>query len=426
MAANKNRTLTVVEGRYENKKIVDDFKEVAKNRGWGFCHLVYVNSDRLARFDIDDLPLDCVVFRDLTCNNYTEAERFLQYLKNNNKVVVNANATGARATTSDKHFQQGLFLLDPVLREYALPTFEAKVVSNVLQYIKAGRVSFPIVLKNRMGTTGKDIILIKNKSDLEKQKNLKGYLFEQYVTAECDWRVFVMGGTAIGIMRKTGDINHPEDFEAWSGGRIKSLETDPDTIEILSDIACRAADVSHLEYTGVDIIRDSKTNKFHILETNFAAGWMNFVSVTHINIPDLVLDWLEERYEAKSQPIAKSVKKYINNRKKYLSRKTRQAYDDILAGKKGIIDDVKDRFRYAKSDYLYDTGTIFKKLSDAYIDLTEPKKASAKKYKDLIKEIESMPLSWAGNFIGPEVGIIEEGAILSGLYLYILGKIKEV
>ena len=264
-AAKNNQILTVVEGREKNQQIVDDFKKAAENRGWGFRHIDRLNSDLIARYDFADIPLDNVVFRELTHNNYVEAERLFFYLKKNHKIVMNADAAGARAATSDKHFQQGLFLLDPFLKEYALPTFEAKSKANVMSYINGGRVHFPILLKYRYGTAGRNIILIKNEADLDKVKNFNGLLIEQYVEPECDWRVFVIGGTPVGIMRKQGDLNHPENFEAWSGGRKKNLETDPDTIEILSKIACRAADVSKLEYTGVDILRDAKTKYYFVL-----------------------------------------------------------------------------------------------------------------------------------------------------------------
>ena len=110
-AAKNNQILTVVEGRIKNQPIVDDFKRAAENRGWGFQHVSILNSDEIARYDFSDTPLDNVVFRELTNNNYVEAERLFFYLKKNHKIVMNANAAGARAATSDKHFQQGLFLL---------------------------------------------------------------------------------------------------------------------------------------------------------------------------------------------------------------------------------------------------------------------------------------------------------------------------
>lgn len=420
------RIITVIEGRTENQQIVDDFEKAAENRGWGFQHLIKLNSDKLARNDLADIPLDFVVYRALMQNDYSESERLLFYLKNKGAIVPNADAAGARMSTSDKHFQQGLFLLDPMLKEYALPTFKAKHKANVMSYINGKRVHFPILLKHRYGTAGKNIILVRNEDELNIIKNFDGYIIEQYIEAECDWRVFVIGGTPVGIMKKVGDLERPDDFRAWSGGRFRTLEDDPETIEILSKIACQAAAVSRLEYAGVDILRDAKTKKYYLLETNYAAGWLNFTSITNINIPDLVIDWFEDRDDAKKEPFSVTVKRYIDKRKKYLSRATSEAYDDILAGKKGTIEKVKGSFKYEPAKYICDTGAIFKKLSEAYIDLTESKDPDLEKYKILIQEIEEMPLSWTGNFIGPETGTIEEGAILAALYLFILGKIDKV
>lgn len=300
-ASANRRTLTVIEGRAENQKVIEDLKKAAKARGWGFRQLSAINSDKLARFDLSDIPLDYVVFRDLSGNNYAESERLLYYLKKCGSIVMNGNPVGARAATSDKHFQQGLFLLDPFLKDYALPTFEAKSKANVMSYIKGKRVSFPIVLKHRFGTAGKNITLIKSEKDLDKVKSFTNLLIEQYVEPECDYRVFVIGGKPVGLMRKQGDENHPEDFISWSAGRHKSIEEDSNTIKLLNKIAVRAASVSGLDYTGVDIIREKGTGKFYILETNFAAGWMNFIPVTKIDLPSLVLDWFEERIDDSSQ-----------------------------------------------------------------------------------------------------------------------------
>ncbi len=426
-AKTKKRVLTVAENRELNQPMVEEFKKAAEARGWGFQQLKKLNSDQLARYDFSDIPLDFVVYRALSENDYSESERLLFYLKKNDKVVINADAAGARSCTSDKHFQQGLFLLDPMLKEYALPTFKAKHKANVMSYINGKRVHFPILLKNRFGTIGKNIFMIKNEEELDKITNFQNYVIEQYIEPECDWRVFVMGGTAVGIMRKFGDPEHLDNFVAWSSGRFRRKEDDQDTIEALSKIACRTAAVSRLEYTGVDIIRDKNTKKYYILETNYAAGWMNgFTATTGVKIPELVLDWLSDRGDAKEKPVSVVVKDYIEKRREYLSRATREAYDDILAGKKGIIEKVKEGFKYEPAKYLCDTGTIFKKLSEAYKDLTESKDKDPKKYESLIREIEEMPLSWAGNFIGPETGTIEEGAILAALHLFILGKIDKV
>lgn len=421
-------TLTVIEGREENRHMIDGFAEAAKQRGWNFCQLLGVNSDRIARLDFDGIPLDHVIFRELSRNNYHEVERLMLWLERNHKICINANVAGRRISTSDKHFQQGLFLMDPFLKKYVLPTFEAKSQANILAYVKAGRVHFPLVLKPRHGTAGKGITLVRTPEELAQVKNFSGLLIEQYVEPECDYRVFVIGGTPVGIMRKVGDKANPGDFRAWSAGRDKFLEDDPSITAVLGEIATRAAAVSRLEYAGVDIIKSASTGQFYIMETNIAAGWSNrFIPTTHIDIPALVLDWFEEMSAARTQPIAAAVKGYLGRRQKYLPAAVRQSYADILAGQPGAATPYQRFFAsYYPSKYLYDAGSIFAKLYRAYQDLTEHPDIAPHEYTGLVSEIEQMPLSWAGSFIGPEVGVLQDGAILSALYLFLLHKTTEM
>lgn len=421
--SNKNRpTLTVMEGREENRHMVDGFASAAKRRGWNFCQLLGINSDKLARFDLDDIPLDHVIFRELSKNNYHEAERLMYWLKQNHKVCINIDVAGRRMSTSDKHFQQGLFLMDPFLKKYALPTFEAKHKDNVISYIEANRVHYPIVLKDRRGTAGKGITLIKAQEDLDKIDNFSELLIEQYIQPECDYRVFVIGGVAVGTMRKIGDEQNPGDFIAWSAGRKKYPENNPQTLELLAEIATRAAAISKLEYAGIDIIKEKDTDNYYLLETNIAAGWPNFTPVTHINIPDLVMDWFEDIENSKEKSFAETITDYIKTRKKYLPMSIQKSYDQILKGQPEADKPFNNIFNKYPRQYLYDAGSIFKRLSKAYRDVSEHPE-HANKYTNLIQEIESIPLSWAGNFIGPEVGTMHDGAILSALYLYLLHKI---
>ena len=421
----QHRTLTVMEGREENAPMVEGFKNAAKKKGWSFCQLLGINSDKLARFDLDDIPLDYVIFRELSKNNYHEAERVMYWLKTNHKVCINADVAGRRISTSDKHFQQGLFMMDPFIKEYALPTFEAKNKGNIISYIEGERVHYPIVLKDRRGTAGKNITLINCDSDLDKIQDFKDLLIEQYIKPECDYRVFVMGGVAIGTMRKKGNIDNPGDFISWSAGIEKHPEEDPTTLAQLAEIATRAAAISKLEYAGVDILREEGTGKLYLLETNIAAGWPNFIPVTHIDIPMLVLDWMEEIGDNQNLPPSTTVPKYIENRLKYLPASIQESYHQVLDGTPDVLEQYQAVFDKYPNRYLYDAGNIFARLKDAYQTLiSSPEKAGD--YNQLLTEIESMPLSWAGNFIGPEVGTLHDGAILSALYLFLLHKIKEI
>ena len=420
------RTLTVIEGRDKNAPMVKGFALAAKKKGWGFCQLLGINSDRLARLDLEDIPLNFVIFREMSRNNYHEVERLMVWLKQNHKICINVDVAGRRISTSDKHFQQGLFLMDPFLKQYALPTYEAKSKANVLAYIRADRVHYPIVLKHRHGTAGEDITLITKESDLDSIKSFKNLLIEQYIKPECDFRVFVIGGVAVGTMRKMGDPDEPGNFKAWSAGREKHPETDPEVLATLCDIATRAASISRLEYVGVDIIREEKTGKYYILETNIAAGWTNnFIPTTHINIPELVVDWFAEIADHKEQPVAVATQSYLDKYKKYLPSSIKKACDEIIKGAPVDFKLFEEVFAKYPNRYIYDAGSIYNKLKETYLALLDSSEKPGN-YQDLLTEIEHMPLSWAGNYIGPEVGTFHDGAILSALYLSLLHKTQKI
>lgn len=424
-AKSPDRILTVMEGRPENIRLVEGLRAAAFKKGWKFCHLKKLSSDWIARSDFDKVPLDFVIFRELTGNNYYEVERVMDWLHANHKIGLNLNVTGGRTSTSDKHYQQGLFLLDPHLKKYALPTFEAKTKANVLSYVFNNRVHYPFVIKPRRGTTGDDITLINNEADLDKISSFKNMLIEQYIEPECDYRIFVIGGTAVGAMRKTGDFDHPGNFKLWCAGKERHAETDPTTLDILNEIATRAAAISGLEYAGIDVIKEANTGEYYILETNIAASWSTFTPITHIDIPGLAVDWIEEMSERESKPTHELVSSYVEKRKDNLPSRIKQDYESILGGKKVDLDSYQKVFDLYPNKFLYDAGHIFNRLKTAYQNIIDHPD-SINDYKTLVQEIESMPLSWAGNFIGPKVGTLYDGAILSALYLFLLHKIKEI
>ena len=57
------RTLTLVEYREDCHLMTEGYEEAAKRKGWDFYQLKEINSDKLARFDINNIPLDFVIYR---------------------------------------------------------------------------------------------------------------------------------------------------------------------------------------------------------------------------------------------------------------------------------------------------------------------------------------------------------------------------
>ena len=108
----------------------------------------------------------------------------------------------------------------------------------------------------------------------------------------------------------------------------------------------------------------------------------------------------------------------------YVTEEVAGLYDDILTGKPGTGEKCKKFFENEPARYLCDTGKIYVKLGNAYEKVASG--GDVGEFRGLIDEISEMPLSWVGNMIGPKVGTLEQGALLSAMYLYLLGKSREV
>lgn len=423
----RRRALTVIEGKPEVSSTAKGFADAAISRGWSFHHLSYIESDCFTNMDLDNIPLDYVIFRGMSRNDRQQISFLVNWLKKKRKIYINAAMVGGRISGQDKYFQQCLFMSDPLLRNHAIPSFKIESKDDVDTHIQKGTLQYPFVLKDRYGACGRDIHLIRRESDLDAIKNYHNLVAERYIRPECDYRVFVIGGVAVGFMRKTGDRNQPDNFRVWSAGREKYPEQDSSVTDILSEIATRSAAIAGIEYAGVDIIKEADTGNYYILENNIAGGWNNgFIEITGVNIPSLTIDWLEQRDKARHQTIAAAVQDYLNIYQKYLPQRIQDDCTAILKGKPYALSPYFNVFHDYPHSYLYDAGRIFVSLATAYQDFTERSVTAADAHRALIKQIESMPLSWAGNFIGPEVGTFHDGAILSAIYLYLLGKIKEV
>lgn len=102
-----------------------------------------------------------------------------------------------------------------------------------------------------------------------------------------DWRVFVVGGRAIAIMRRHGKswINN-----VAQGARCEASEADAE----LAALAERATYALGLDYSGVDLMRDHE-GRAYVIEVNGIPAWKGLQSVSPINIAQCLMDDLIDR-----------------------------------------------------------------------------------------------------------------------------------
>ncbi len=420
MTMSKNKTLTLVEGRKVNYRTINDMRAQTAETGWGFLLLEEVDRESIARCDFGKYFSKYVIWRDLNNSvNAVDVMRIYAWLNKHKEIhTINTHMVGGRAFSSDKYYQHSLYGMDPVIGKNTPITYLVKDKAEVQELVRNGLIRYPLVLKERFGTAGKGIVLVPDE-DYLLSEHIKGgtwpnVMAEPYIFGDYDWRVFVVGGVAVGMMRKELDENRPGDFVQKSAGKNKTNETDPEVRKELSRIACRMASVCGLEYAGCDIIRDKRTGRYYVLETNNSAGWQNhFNDITGLNMGRILLSWFDDMSVLDEKGFFEGVKAYTMNRANYLYE-NKERFEQIL--------DWKEKTKEAVGN------TLAARLQRAYLEILNG--AEIESAKGIIEEVENTPLCWAGNFISSNVhgegGIFEEDCIPTAYYLAIREKYDKI
>lgn len=297
----EEKILTVIEWRDESHPAISDMEMAAMKAGWG----IRILRDRDFPRDITEKTIgrivsDYVFYRGI--EGKVVFRDIIKYVINHsNRSTMNTCVVGSDSSSSDKLFQHAVFSCN--IPDNVLP---AKGIEGIESALSAAKeIGYPVVIKPRWESCGRGIKLLRNDMELGEYFKVapnKDVMMEKYIPIDCDWRIFIVGGKAIGAMRKVGDNEHPENFESWSAGRVKTNEDNEDIKVIISELAEKAAKALNAEYGGVDIIYDKVTDKYYVLECNLSAGWHNgFGDITGANVMDKVFEWCESEWQKRHQ-----------------------------------------------------------------------------------------------------------------------------
>ena len=153
---------------------------------------------------------------------------------------------------------------------------------------------YPVITKHEKGYQGKSVRKFENKKELEKfvnkinEKNLGMFLWQKCLPTRWDIRVVIVGGKAIGGMKRTA---LGEEFRSnfSLGGEVEVWNLSDKEKEL----AEKVAKVCGLDYGGVDIMKDEEGNDY-ILEVNRQCQFQGFEKATGINVAQRVVEMILE------------------------------------------------------------------------------------------------------------------------------------
>ena len=156
--------------------------------------------------------------------------------------------------------------------------------------------SYPAVAKIPVGSQGKGVFICRSASQLTAIARLVNVLdpqisiiVQEFVgEAGIDIRCFVVGGKAIGAMKRTGE----EIANISAGGQGEPFELSPKIIEISEKIS----QILGLEIAGIDLLISG--DEYVLCEANSSPGFKGFDKYCQSNMAGKIADYIVERLES--------------------------------------------------------------------------------------------------------------------------------
>lgn len=151
----------------------------------------------------------------------------------------------------------------------------------------------PVVVKlSQGGRHGMGTFWIRSLSDLEELKTklkpgARDFLVQPYIPNDGDFRVMTVGYKCVGGFKRK-----PKEEKMVmnkSVGRSEGLAEVPSDV---ASVAERASRVLGVEFSGIDLVRDSRDGKVYIIEVNEAPQFKVFEKRTKINVVKMLLEYL--------------------------------------------------------------------------------------------------------------------------------------
>lgn len=324
-----------------------------------------------------------------------QRSRFLQESQKRGIIVINKALIDNPYLTYKSYQQSTIETRLPSIN--TISTFVAPSIKALEKIIAKNSLKFPFIAKPDHGSQGANIILIKKSEDISSIKNISSYVFQNFVQNDGDFRIYVIGGVAVEIVKRT---SRPGSFlnNTSQGGTVARIE-DLDTREQLASLATHIAAAFDLSICGIDLIYNQQTKQYHFLEVNTVAQWQGLQNVTNINIAKHIITYLLSlKNPTKQLTTPKAVTNYYFQHTDFLSR------EDQFHFYSRLYLYTKDQKYYKKLKglkgwYIWKTSAL-PNIINSLLENSLQKKVALVNRKDYrILAVEKYPLISAYNYI---------------------------
>lgn len=188
-----------------------------------------------------------------------------------------------------KFFQQKL--VNPLRTITGIPTYQFKGLKGLTESVRKGFLEFPFVAKKNLSARGAGVYKITSIDQIVALKlDFKDYIFQNFIKNDGDFRILVLGGVALGIIKRTkGDDEFRNNISL--GGTASDMKDLPEASD-LKNKAVSLASKFGLQFCGVDFIFDQEEKIYRFMEINSVPQWQGFSAATGVDVAATVIDYV--------------------------------------------------------------------------------------------------------------------------------------
>jgi len=166
----------------------------------------------------------------------------------------------------------------------------------IVKLSQGGRHGMGTFWIREMGDVEKLIHVLEGRREKAKEKGekivpMRGFLIQEYIRNDGDFRVMTVGYKCVGGFKRM--VKEEKLILNKSQGNSMAVKELPaDVVEI----AEKAAEVLGVEVAGTDIIRDTATGKVYIVEVNEAPQFKVFEKRTKVNVARMILEYCVSKF----------------------------------------------------------------------------------------------------------------------------------
>jgi ribosomal protein S6--L-glutamate ligase len=177
-------------------------------------------------------------------------------------------------------------------------TFLASSLASYKKILQSMRL--PIIIKPDIGKRGIGIKKFNSSKSalIFLKKNERGFILQEYLTADGDIRVFIVGNKVVGTMKRyiiKGDYRSNVSL----GAKTEKIESN----SLIDKIALKATKVVGFEIAGVDLIHHNR--KYYVIEVNEGPQWQGFKKTTGVNPAQHIVEYAIKKYNAYQERLKK-------------------------------------------------------------------------------------------------------------------------